>query len=80
MPEEEIVAVKGELDFEERLLGILKSKVYGEANNGTLRRELGWEWPQYWTVRNRLLERGLVQKQRGGPGGSTALICAFRRL
>lgn len=46
-------------------------KCNGISNNPSLMAILNWEPPRYWTVRNRLLERGDVQKKKGGPGGTT---------
>jgi hypothetical protein len=63
-----------EASDEEALLTILRDQFKGEANNGSLRAELGWDRDRFWLVRNRLLENGRVQKAHGGPGGKTILI------
>lgn len=59
---------------EEALIRVLKSKFAGKANNGALRKELGWEQDRYFAARNRLLDKGQVQKAHGGPGGMTVLV------
>jgi hypothetical protein len=63
-----------EASDEEALLNKLSSNEFkGEANNGSLRSALNWDPLRYWSVRNRLLENGRVQKAHGGPGGKTIL-------
>jgi hypothetical protein len=52
---------------EEALISALKSEFAGKANNGALRKELGWEQDRYFAARNRLLDKGQVQKAHGGP-------------
>jgi hypothetical protein len=59
---------------EDRLLQALKSPEFsGRANNGSLRKALGWESEKFWTVRNRLIDKGRVQAAHGGPGGMTII-------
>jgi hypothetical protein len=59
---------------EEALISVLKSEFAGKANNGALRKALGWEQDRYFAARNRLLDKGQVQKAHGGPGGATVLV------
>jgi hypothetical protein len=63
-------AIEGD---ENQLLETLRAEG-GRANNGKLQRNLGWDSNKYWEARNRLLDRALVGKVRGGPGGSTYII------
>lgn len=42
-------------------------------SNPELRRQLGWDEDEYWQVRNRLVDEGLIQKGRG-QGGSVSLV------
>jgi len=45
----------------------------GHAGNVALRRELGWDDDQYWTIRDRLVDAGQLQLGRG-KGGSVSLV------
>jgi hypothetical protein len=45
----------------------------GHAGNVTLLRELGWEEETYWTIRDRLVDSGLLELGRGR-GGSVSLV------
>src|SRR5580700_12265091 len=45
----------------------------GHAGNVTLQRELGWEEETYWTIRDRLVDAGLLELGRGR-GGSVSLV------
>lgn len=67
---EPVTAIEGD---ENKLLETLRAKG-GRANNGMLQHSLGWDSNKYWEARNRLLDRALVGKVRGGPGGSTYII------
>jgi hypothetical protein len=71
--EDQAAAQTPEASDEEALLRMLAGPFGGEANNGSLRGELGWDADRFWLIRNRLLENGRVQKAHGGPGGKTIL-------
>jgi hypothetical protein len=58
---------------EEKLIEALRGEG-GRANNGALQGRLGWEGGRYWEARNSLLDRGLVAKAHGGPGGQTIIV------
>jgi hypothetical protein len=45
----------------------------GKPGNVSLVRELGWPEPVYWSIRNRLIDRGLLERGRGR-GGSVRLV------
>lgn len=45
----------------------------GHAGNVTLQRELGWNEETYWTIRDRLVDSGLLELGRGR-GGSVSLV------
>jgi len=58
--------------LEEQLL--LKLREFGGfSGNVKLQRALGWDEPQYWAVRNRIYDRGLLVLGRGR-GGSVTLV------
>jgi hypothetical protein len=57
---------------EEQFLSKLRNKG-GHAGNPILRRELGWDENTYWTVRDRLLDKGKLEVGRGR-GGSVHLV------
>lgn len=59
---------------EEALLALVRQKG-GTAGNVTLQRELNWSDDLYWTVRNRLVDSGLLELGRG-KGGSVRLVSA----
>lgn len=61
-------------DEEALIRALMSSEFEGRANNGALRQALGWEQGRYFAVRNRLLDKGQVQKAHGGPGGMTVLV------
>ena len=62
---------------ENRFIELLTGEEYqGQGNNGLLRRELAWNDEKYWHVRNNLIEKGLVTKALGGPGGKTVIVPA----
>jgi hypothetical protein len=47
----------------------------GSIGNTALREKLGWEEGRYWSVRNQLIDEGILEKGRGG-GGSVHRIFA----
>lgn len=60
---------------ENALIGLLTGNDFnGQGNNGTLIKSLRWDANRYWSIRNRLLDKGVVSKAPGGPGGKTILI------
>jgi hypothetical protein len=61
-------------------LETLTQNFLGDANNGSLRAALNWDSERYWAVRNRLIDKGKVQKAHGGPGGKTILVTPAENL
>jgi len=63
---------------EKTLIDKLRSARFdGQGNNAVLRDALGWDSARYWEVRNSLLDKGIVAKAVGGPGGKTVLVEAI---
>lgn len=60
------------VDQEEELLAQVPDDG-SSIGNTTLRRELGWEDNQYWLIRNRLVDRGVLETGRGR-GGSVRRV------
>ena len=49
--------------------------VNSSIGNSALRTQLAWDEPTYWTVRNKLIDEGLLEKGRGR-GGSVRRVVA----
>ncbi len=56
---------------EQQLLSLVP--VGGQPGNVSLIRSLGWPEAEYWSIRNRLIDRGLLEKGRGR-GGSVRRV------
>ena len=61
------------LEAQEEKLLTRVSHYGGTAGNITLMRDLGWTEDTYWSVRNRLLDRGALELGKG-KGGSVRII------
>lgn len=75
-PLEDIMSLSGltneELaDWEQVLLREVPTS--SAIGNTTLRNNLGWDDERYWAVRNRLIDRGVLERGRGKGGALNVL-------